>query len=62
MLTHHELLARERLGEVQRQARDARDARVARELAAQRRWHRVARYAQAAENRHARRLHGTTGR
>ena len=57
MLTHHELLARERLGEVQRQVRDAQDARVVRELAAQRRWHRVARYAQAAEKRHARRLH-----
>ncbi|MBE7187975.1 hypothetical protein [Jatrophihabitans endophyticus] len=54
MLSHHEYLVRERTTEAQRHAREAR---VARELSARRRWHRVAQYAQAAETRHARRLH-----
>ncbi len=53
MLTLQEALARERLQENERQFRRSR---LARELAAQRRWHRVSRYALAAEARHARRV------
>ncbi|HEV7206528.1 MAG TPA: hypothetical protein VGN18_18120 [Jatrophihabitans sp.] len=35
----------------------SREMRLARELAARRRWHRVSRYARAAESRHAERVH-----
>ena len=52
MQTMHEALARDRMHEATTRAHDAR---LARELAAQRRWHRVARYARAAESRHAQR-------
>ena len=53
MHTMHESLARERMRSAQRHARQER---LARELAATRRWHRVALRARAAENRHARRV------
>ena len=46
----HEALARERMRDDQRRSREAT---VARQLSAQRRWHRVSRYARAAERRHA---------
>ena len=52
MYTMHEALARERMQDDQRRSREAT---VARQLRAQRRWHRVSRYARAAERRHARR-------
>ena len=52
MYSLHEALAREHQCE---QLRRSREATVARELSAQRRWHRVSRYARAAERRHARR-------
>jgi hypothetical protein len=52
MYALHEALARERMHEDQRRSREAT---VARQLSAQRRWHRVSRYARAAERRHAHR-------
>jgi hypothetical protein len=52
MQTMHEALARERMRESEHRAWEAS---LVKELVAQRRWHRVTRYAQAAENRHARR-------
>jgi hypothetical protein len=52
MQLSNEARARERKQELERQSRQAQ---LVRELAAQRRWHRVSRYAQAAESRHARR-------
>lgn len=51
MYAMYEALARERMREEQRRSRQAR---LARELAAQRRWHRVSLRARAAEQRHAR--------
>jgi hypothetical protein len=48
-----EALARDRMREHEKRTRD--DS-LAREVAAQRRWHRVSRYANAAEQRHAARL------
>ncbi len=48
----HEALARERMRDGERRSRQAN---LARQLSAQRRWHRVSRYARAAEQRHARR-------
>lgn len=53
MHTMHEALARERMQEREKQSREAH---LARELAAARRWHRVSRYARAAETRHAARV------
>ncbi|GAB2487383.1 hypothetical protein [Jatrophihabitans fulvus] len=53
MTTMHEALARERMREHLR--RSAAHAQ-ARELAAQRRWHRVSAYARRVERRHASRL------
>jgi hypothetical protein len=53
MYSMHEALARDRMREHERRSRQAR---VARELAAERRWHRVSAHARAAEARHARRL------
>lgn len=52
MYSLHEALARDRMREHEQRSRDAR---VARELAAERRWHRVSLHARAAEARHARR-------
>ena len=53
MYTMHEALARDRMRELERRSHSAE---LARGLAAQRRWHRVSRYAQAAQARHARRV------
>lgn len=53
MNTMHEALARERMRERERRSHEAS---LARELAAQRRWHRVSLYARAAEMRHAARV------
>ena len=53
MYTMHEALARDRMREQQQRSHDAR---LARELAAQRRWHRVSLRAHAAQVRHARRV------
>jgi hypothetical protein len=50
MYAMHEALARDRMRE-----RELDQLRVARELAAARRWHRLASRARAAERRHARR-------
>ena len=52
MLSMHEALARDRMREHERRSRQSR---LARELAAERRWHRVSLHARAAEARHARR-------
>jgi hypothetical protein len=52
MYSMHEALARDRMRE---QEQRSREQRLVRELAAQRRWHRVSRHARAAELRHARR-------
>lgn len=52
MQSLHEALARDRMREKQRRSREAM---LARELTAQRRWSRVARYARSAERRHGRR-------
>jgi hypothetical protein len=52
MYSMHEALARDRMRE---HARRWREAYVARELAAERRWHRVSMHARAAGARHARR-------
>ncbi|MEO9140379.1 MAG: hypothetical protein ABI345_15100 [Jatrophihabitans sp.] len=53
MNTMHEALARNRARELHQRSCEAR---LAREVAAQRRWHRVSRYARAAEKRHETRL------
>ena len=53
MYTMHEALARERMHE---RARSAQSAQLARGLAAERRWHRMSRYASAAHARRAVRL------
>ena len=52
MQSLHEALARDRMREEERRSREAT---LARELMAQKRWSRVARYARSAERRHARR-------
>lgn len=52
MYSMHEALARDRMREHEQRSRRAR---VARELAAERRWHRVSLRARAAESRHANR-------
>jgi hypothetical protein len=52
MYSMHEALARDRMRE---QEQRSREHRLVRNLAAQRRWHRVSLHAQAAEQRHARR-------
>ena len=52
MYSMHEALARDRMRE---QERRSREARLARELAAERRWHRVSVHARAASARHAQR-------
>jgi hypothetical protein len=52
MYSMHEALARDRMRE---QELRSREARLARELAAERRWHRVSMHARAAQVRHARR-------
>jgi hypothetical protein len=53
MYSMHEALARDRMRD---QERRSREARLARELAAERRWHRVSLHARAAQARHARRV------
>jgi hypothetical protein len=53
MYTMHEALARDRMRDQQQRSHDAQ---LARELAAQRRWHRVSLRASAAHKRHARRV------
>lgn len=53
MYSMHEALARDRMREKEQRSRHAR---VARELAAERRWHRVSVHARAAQARHARRV------
>lgn len=55
----HEALARERMRDAERRSREAT---LARDLSAQRRWHRLSRYARAAERRHARRADWTLAR
>ena len=57
MYTMHEALARERMREMERRAKSAQ---LARGLAAERRWHRVSRYASAAHARRATRLRELT--
>jgi hypothetical protein len=52
MYSMHEALARDRMRE---QERRSREGRLARELAAERRWHRVSLHARAAATRHAHR-------
>ncbi len=59
MQTMNETLARDRMRELRQRAREAE---LARQLAAQRRWHRVSRYARAAERRHAVRVSRVTSR
>jgi hypothetical protein len=53
MYSMHEALARDRMRESEQRSRQAR---LARELAAERRWHRVSVHARAAQARHARRV------
>jgi hypothetical protein len=53
MHSMYEALARDRMREHEQRAREAR---LARELAAERRWHRVSVRARAAQARHARRV------
>lgn len=53
MQSMHEALARDRMRELESQARSRR---LARGLAAERRWHRMSRYASAAHARRASRL------
>ena len=53
MYTMHEALARDRMRDQQQRSHDAQ---LARELAAQRRWHRVSLRARAAHARHTRRV------
>lgn len=50
MNTMHEALARDRMREREQRSRAGT---LSREVAAQRRWHRVSLYARAAEKRHA---------
>jgi hypothetical protein len=50
MYSMHEALARDRMRDHERRSREAR---LARELAAERRWHRVSVHARAAQARHA---------
>lgn len=52
----HEVLARDRMRDDQRRARQARQARLARRLAAARRWQRLARYADRRVRRATERL------
>ena len=59
MYALHEALARERMRDEERRSREAT---LARELSAQRRWHRLSRYARAAERRHARKADWTLAR
>jgi len=53
MYSMHEALARDRMRENEQRSRQSR---VARELAAERRWHRVSTHSRAAQERHLRRL------
>ena len=53
MLTMYEALARDRMSQAEQHARERR---LVRELAATRRWRRVARYADRVQRRHAQRL------
>jgi hypothetical protein len=53
MYTMHEALARDRMRDEQRRSQKAQ---LAREVAAERRWHRVSLRANAAQARHARRV------
>ena len=53
MYSMHEALARDRMRDHQRRSRQSE---LARELAAERRWHRVSQRARAAEARHHRRV------
>jgi hypothetical protein len=53
MYSMHEALARDRMREHEQRSRQGR---LARELAAERRWHRVSLHARAAQARHARRV------
>jgi hypothetical protein len=53
MYSMHEALARDRMRESEQRSREGR---LARELAAERRWHRVSVHARAAQARHARRV------
>jgi hypothetical protein len=59
MYTMHEALARDRMRE---RARRAQSEQLARGLAAERRWHRVSRYASAAHARRAARVGQLTER
>jgi hypothetical protein len=59
MYTMHEALARDRMREMTRRSATAH---LARGLAAERRWHRVSRYASAAHARRAARLGELTSR
>jgi hypothetical protein len=58
MYAMHEALARDRMRESEQRSRAGR---LARELAAERRWHRVSVHARAAEARHARRVSRSQG-
>ncbi len=53
MYSMHEALARDRMREHEQRSRQGR---LARELAAERRWHRLSLHARAAQARHARRV------
>jgi hypothetical protein len=57
MHTMHEALARDRMRELEARSRSSQ---LARSLAAERRWHRVSRYASAAHARRASRLRQLT--
>lgn len=59
MYTMHEALARDRMRERQRRSQSAE---LARGVAAERRWHRVSRYASAAHTRREARLGRLTSR
>ena len=58
MYSMHEALARDRMRESEQRSREGR---LARELAAERRWHRVSVHARAAQARHARRVSRSQG-
>jgi hypothetical protein len=58
MYSMHEALARDRMRESEQRSREGR---LARELAAERRWHRVSVHAKAAQARHARRVSRSQG-
>jgi len=58
MHSMHEALARDRMRESEQRSREGR---LARELAAERRWHRVSVHARAAQARHARRVSRSQG-